>query len=186
MEISENTYRRMAHLLEGRYHPELTHRPSSFEDLEPQEREAVRDIAAGSVPAEPQARSGAIAALRSDPESERSLKVLRSLVLEGEPPLQLQALRAIPQEQAESFMSEALSLVRAPDTRPDVALAAARTAVIAGADSGIVGDLQELRERLLPLVSDNPRSPSIASVDRMIARVQGELPPAAEQPKPDR
>lgn len=184
-DVSPESRRRVKRLLSGGHALREEERRRIISQLASEEREAIRQIARGTIEEDPAIRSAAIAALRmDDAEPEASLEALRSLISEGEPAVQVKALHAIPRERAELVLEDALRLVRSEEARADVALAAARVAAAAGGED-VVDDIRSLRERLLPLVGGNERSPSITSLDRLIARATGTAPEAPEAPKLD-
>ena len=126
-------------------------------------------IATGEIDVEhPKLRIKAIAALGFDEtEPELSARVLSDLVNEGPPRLALQAVRALgrlPADRRDQFRA----LVRDPETPPAVALAAARLAAGPGGED-VVAELRDLRRRLRAYV-ERDDSPSLVSIDRLIAR----------------
>ncbi|MGI8316883.1 HEAT repeat domain-containing protein [Halobacillus mangrovi] len=141
-----------------------------LKELEPAGKKVLHRIAEGEQPVEHiKLRGNAILAL-GWMEDESSLEVLQKLIQTEEPPLQLRALRAVGRWRSTPFPAQIRALIRDPHTRPDVALAAARVSVKLG-NQEVVSELEELRTRLLPLVS-TPRSPSIVSLDRLIAKAE--------------
>jgi len=175
-------------LLKGGYQLDETKRSAIINELDAEGRAALRRIATGELAVEhTKLRGKAVIALGFD-ESDKgeSLKTLHQLLAEPEAALQIRALRALgrlaPADRTVKTATRAL--LTNPATRPDVALAAARVAVVGGGKR-IVADLAGLRERLLQLVGDE-RSPSIQSLDRLIAQARGEITPVAgEEPKLD-
>jgi hypothetical protein len=144
----------------------------------------LRRIASGELAVEhPKLRGKAILALGfDDVETEKTLDTLRSVLANGEPALKVRTLRALGRLGPKMVVDEVRASVRDPATRPDVALAAARVAASIGGEE-VAEELRELRERLLPLVP-NPNSPSILSLDRLIAQAKGLVVPPSEEEEP--
>jgi hypothetical protein len=169
----------------GRALPEARRR-AVIDELGPQARKVLRRIALGElgVP-HPKLRRKAIIALSfNERELEQNVDAYRAVLAQGEPTLQVNCLRALERLSTDLLADEVRALVRDPGTPPEVALAAARVAVRLGGDD-LAADLGQLRERFLPLVP-SPRSPSITSLDQLIAQAEGHAePPAGDDgPRP--
>ncbi|MHC4647166.1 MAG: HEAT repeat domain-containing protein [Planctomycetota bacterium] len=185
--MTTETERKVIGLLKGGHALSEAGRRAIINELGAEGRGALRRIAQGKLQVEhPKLRGKAVIALGFDEgEPAESVEVLRGLLAGEEPVLKVRALRALGRLGASAVADEVRALVRDPDTRADVALAAARVAVGLGQEE-VAGELRDLRKRLLRLAS-SPQSPSILSLDELIARAESGAgaAPAEEEPKQD-
>lgn len=167
--------RRVLTLLRGGHALERADREAIINQLGPEGLAVLRSIARGDTEVEHEKlRLKAIAALGSDEvQPDESAGVLWDLVSEA-PPVAVQAVRALGRSSARPS-AQLRSLVRDPRTPPPVALAAARVAAEEGGDD-VVSELRALRRRLRPYV-DSDDSPSLLSIDRLIAQAQSGVRP---------
>jgi HEAT repeat protein len=182
--MGTETERRVLELLRGGYSLSSERKREAVAELGLEGTRVLRGIAIGEIATEhPKTRLKAIAALGFDTiDRAASRRALAGLLRDREPQIALQAARAFEESSPAGHIQALTDLVTATDTSPPVALAAARVlAKYGGAET--IPKLLDLRARLLALVHDNPLSPSILALDRLVAIARGAPQDEDQRPK---
>lgn len=177
MSTDAENYEKIIKLLRGGHAMDAEGRSKIITDLNDEERLVLREIARGEREVEhPKLRQKAVIALGFDQSDvSGSQQILLEILADKDPSLQINTLRTLSRISSPEIIQRARNLVVDTETRPDVALAAARLAVQGGVE--VVVELQGLRARFLPLVNSE-HSPSIVSLDKLIQTAEGNIPPS--------